>query len=104
MWYMEIFFSGRDLDRLYSIVADDLRFTGPLYHFASAREYVESLKADPPVDCHYELRHTFEHGPWVNLIYEFFKPTVRADMSQLFEVRDEKIIRILLIFDTGRFQ
>lgn len=51
--YMDIFFSGRDLERLYKILADDLKFSGPFYQFNSARDYIESLQSDPPVNCKY---------------------------------------------------
>lgn len=101
--YMDIFFSGRDLDRLYDILADDVKFSGPFYKFESARDYIESVQLDPPAECQYTLVQVFENGPFVNVIYEFSKPLVCAHMSQLFEVRNDKITQMLLIFDTGRF-
>ena len=101
--YMEIFYSGRELERLYAIMADELRFEGPFFRFDSAHEYVSSLLSDPPVACEYRLLHAFEKGPMVNLIYEFSKPNVRTIMSQLFEVRKGKITSVLLIFDGGAF-
>ena len=101
--YMEIFFSGRDFKRLYETLADDMQFSGPLYQFDSAQAYIESLHSNPPVGCTYELLHIFEKGSWVNLIYEFSKPNVRTKMSQLFEIRNQKISQILLIFDTRAF-
>lgn len=101
--YMEIFFSGMDLDRLGDILHEDCRFHGPFYQFESAQQYIESLKVDPPVDCRYQIIHTFEQDNVVNLIYYFSKPGVSTIMSQLFEVLDNKITSIVLIFDSAAF-
>ncbi len=101
--YMGIFFSGQDLDRLYNILTDDVKFSGPFYQFESAQDYIESLQSDPPVECQYTLVQVFENGPFVNVIYQFSKPYVCAHMSQLFEVHNDKITKVLLIFDTGKF-
>ncbi len=101
--YMDIFFSGRELERLREILADDLVFSGPLYQFDSSRAYLESLQSAPPVDCSYKIVQAFENGPLVNLIYEFSKPSLRTHMSQLFEIRHDKIASMLLIFDTRKF-
>jgi hypothetical protein len=46
--FMEIFYSGKDFERLKDILADDLSFTGPLYTFNSAEKNINSLKEDPP--------------------------------------------------------
>lgn len=101
--YMEIFFSGRNLERLHEILGDPFEFTGPLYRFDSARAYVESLQADPPEGFAYRLLQTFADGGRVNLIYQFSKPGVETVMSQFFQIRDGRIARTLLIFDTGPF-
>ncbi|WP_455208502.1 nuclear transport factor 2 family protein [Kaarinaea lacus] len=101
--YMEIFFSGMELDRLQDILHDDLKFRGPLYQFNSAREYIASLQADPPFDCSYKIVHAFEKENAVNLLYNFSKPGISTIVSQLFEVRDGKIINIVLIFDSVAF-
>ena len=100
---MDIFYGGRDLDELYAIFGQEFRFDGPFYSFESASRYVESLKADPPVGCAYELCKAFEDGNVVNLIYDFIKDDIRTPMSQLFEIRDNRIVNILLIFDTAKF-
>lgn len=101
--YMDIFYSGRELARLYEIMADELKFEGPFFHFDSARNYIESLRSDPPLGCEYKILHAFENGQTVNLIYQFSKPNISTPMSQLFKVRDGKITEVLLIFDTGQF-
>ncbi len=101
--YMEIFFSGKDLDRLGTILHEEFQFRGPLYQFDSAQDYIASLKADPPANCSYNIIYSFEQVNLVNLIYEFSKPGVATVMSQLFGVLDNKISNIELIFDSGAF-
>ena len=101
--YMDIFYSGQELERLDAIMADEMCFEGPFFRFDSAHDYITSLLSDPPVGCEYQLLHTFEKGPMVNLIYEFSKPSIHTIMSQLFEVQEEKITSVRLIFDSGAF-
>ena len=46
--YIEIFYSGKDLEKLTDILAEELSFSGPLYTFPSARDYINSLLKDQP--------------------------------------------------------
>ena len=41
---MDIFYSGKDLDRLFDLLSEDLMFIGPLFQFKSAKEYKEELR------------------------------------------------------------
>lgn len=102
--YLEIFCDGAELERLRDLLAPDLRFSGPFVAFDSAAEYIESLLHNPPQDCRAEILHVFEQENRVNLIYRFSRPGLSTLMSQLFEVRDGRIARITLIFDTGPFR
>ncbi len=101
--YMDIFFSGRDVEALRSLFADDFTFSGPFYEFDSAEDYIHSLQSDPPKDCHYTMIRSFEDEFGACLVYEFSKPGVCTPMTQVFEVRDGKISNILLVFDTDAF-
>ena len=101
--YMEIFYSGNDLERLNDILAEDLSFIGPLYTFNSAEDYINSLLGDPPIGMRYEILKTFEDENSTCIIYQFYKGNVSSTMCQLFEVEDEKISKINLIFDTNAF-
>ena len=98
--YMEIFYSGKDLERLNDILAEDLSFIGPFYTFNSAEDYINSLIKDPPLDMKYKVLKTFEDENSTCIIYKFFKGNMSTKMCQLFEVKDEKISKIDLIFDT----
>ncbi|MGN7614484.1 nuclear transport factor 2 family protein [Magnetococcales bacterium HHB-1] len=101
--YMEIFYSGKNLEQLFDILAKNLKFEGPFHQFESAQEYVEALVANPPEHCTYHLERVFEDEEWVNLLYTFSKPGISTPMSQLFHIQAGRIVRIVLIFDTAQF-
>ena len=101
--YFDVFFVSHDFDSLTEIFHDDLQFRGPLVSFDSAADYIAGLKHDPPVDCRYEKRFECDGEEGINVIYRFLKPGLSVEMSQLFQFRNNKISRILLIFDSSRF-
>ena len=101
--YMEIFYSGEDLLRLVDLMSEDCHFKGPLFEFYSAKAYVESLIAGPPVDVRFTELTAYEDENSACLIYQFSKPGIEAMMCQRFIVVNGKINDILLIFDTGGF-
>ena len=101
--YMEIFFASGDMDALRPLLADDFRFEGPFYTYDSADDYISALKEDPPEGFAYTLINAFESASSACLIFEFTKPGIRIPMAQIFEIKENKISRALLIFDTGVF-
>ena len=101
--YMEIFYGGSDIEALRPLFAKDLTFEGPFYTFDSAEAYLDSLRKEPPEGLDYELLQTFEKESHVCLIYQFSKPGISIPMAQLFEIENDKISKIILIFDTGAF-
>ncbi len=101
--YMEIFFSGENIEELEHLFAEDLTFRGPLYEFNSAEDYIDSLKSDPLREFAYEIISSFENSSSARLVYRFTKPGVSTLMAQLFEVNDDKISKIVLVFDTSVF-
>jgi hypothetical protein len=100
---MELLFEGGDLDELTRLLAEDLIFSGPFFEFGTATDYIESLKADPPQGFEYDLVRSYEDESSACLVYRFSKPGVSTPMAQFFEVRNGRISRILLVFDTGAF-
>lgn len=101
--YMDLFYSGKDLDALVHLFAKDFTFRGPFYCFDTAEDYVKALKADPPQGLSYQIIRSFETDAAACLVYQFSKPGISVPMAQLFEIIDGKIGSILLIFDTGAF-
>ena len=101
--YMDIVFDGEDMELLRPLLSGDFSFQGPSYEFDTAQGYIASMQAEPPEGFAYEIINAFENGSSVCLVYQFSKPGISVPMAQLFETRDGKISRILLIFDTGAF-
>ena len=52
----------------------------------------------------YELIKSIEEATSVCLIYRFTKPGVSTLMTQWFEMENDKIKKITLVFDTAAFQ
>jgi len=102
--FLDIFYSGKNLDDLYRLVTDNFSFYGPLYQYNSAQAYIEALKNDPPNDLHYFILQEYENQTSVCLIYQFSKPGIQLPMTQLFEFQEEKISKITLIFDPTEFR
>ena len=102
--YLEVFFSGENLDELKSLLADNFSFTGPFYQFSSADGYINSLQADPPKGMKYEIIKLFEDKNSACIIYQFTKENVSTPMAQLFETENGKLNKIVLIFDSKDFE
>lgn len=101
--YMNSFFGQAPIDEMESLLADDLIFDGPFHKSATAKEYLNILRENPPKDVHYNLENVYEDENSVCLIYLFSKPGVETRMAQTFEITDGKICKIKLVFDTNAF-
>lgn len=103
MRYLEIFCSGQNIDMLRELLADDLSFRGPLHRSATAADYLEALRADPPQAAEFKLMGCYDDATSACLVYQYTKQGVCVPMAQMFKVRDGRISEILLVFDTGGF-
>jgi hypothetical protein len=101
--YMDCVFSDANIEGLNDLLADKFAFKGPFYEFDSADTYIRSLQSDPPQGFEYEMIQSFETESCACLIYQFSKPGVSVPMAQIFEISNDKISKILLIFDTQSF-
>lgn len=101
--YMKSFFGQAPLEMMSTLFADDLVFEGPFHKSFTAKEYIDTLMEDPPKDVHYILEKTYEDENSACLIYMFSKHGVETRMVQTFEIADEKICKINLVFDTNAF-
>ncbi|MDH5527313.1 MAG: nuclear transport factor 2 family protein [Nitrospirota bacterium] len=101
--YMDIIFSGQRPERLADILTDDFQFSGPLYQFGSAAEYIEAMGGNPLAGCGYAITSEFENADGACLIYTFTKPGIKARMAQTFSVRDGRVARVELLFDARPF-
>lgn len=104
MQYMEIFYSGSDIETLSPLFANDFIFEGPFFHFDSAKGYLDSLRKNPPKDMNYEIIYSFEKENCACLIYQFSKKDKSTPMAQVFDLSGDKIHKIILIFDTSTFR
>ncbi len=98
MEYLRCFCEG-DITGLEPLLATNLRFTGTLHAYGSAREYLDSLNNDPPEKCGCKVQSITESEQTVALFYEYQKPDRSIQIAQLFKLKDEKIHEILLVFD-----
>jgi len=101
--YMAIIYGQQDLALLGQLLADDCHFKGPFYEFNSAEAYIASLKAAPPDDFEYEIIAAYENDSSACLVYQFKRQTISTPMAQVFEVSNNQITGILLIFDSSAF-
>jgi hypothetical protein len=101
--YMRSFFGMEPLESMREILAEDLVFEGPYLKTFSAKEYLDSLRENPPEDVRYVLEKAYEDGSSACLIYWFSKPGVDTRMAQTFEIKDGKIHKIKLVFDSNAF-
>jgi len=102
--YMEVVFSGGNADDLRPLLTDDFTFQGPLYDFASAEQYVAAMASDPLHDASYRILREFSDDDAACLVYEFTKPGVTTTMAQVFEVREGRVAKVLLLFDSAAFR
>lgn len=101
--YMQIVFSGKNVDRLEEILTNDFTFTGPLYEFGSAAEYIDAMREDPLAGARYTITESFENEHAACLIYTFSRPGVTVTMAQTFTMWDGRICRVELLFDPRPF-
>lgn len=101
--YMEIFYGEKSIDSLSDIFAEEFSFNGSFHEFSTSAEYIESLKSNPPVGLEYKIIQAYQNEKSACLVYQFCKAGISTIMSQVFEVENEKISKIILVFDTGAF-
>lgn len=101
--YMRSFFGLEPLEAMSTILAQDLIFEGPFLKSFTAKEYLDSLRENPPEDARYFIEKAYEDENSACLVYWFSKPGVDTRMAQTFEIEDGKIHKIKLVFDTNAF-
>ena len=102
--YMDSFFGEKPIEELATILDEHCSFVGPFHTSDTADAYIASLQKSPPDNVHYEIIRAYQDVNSACIIYQFLKSDISTPMAQLFEVRNEKICSIQLIFDTGVFR
>ena len=101
--YLSNFCEGT-IDKIVPLLAPDLSFTGTLNSYSSAKEYLASLRDDPPGRCDYNILSITENDDFVGLFYEYVKPNQTMQVAQLFKIKNQQIHEILLVFDGRGFE
>ncbi len=96
-------FCAGDVSGLTSILAEELRFRGPLYHFESREAFLNSLRDDPPQKCGYRILNITDGPDSISVYYDYLKPDGSITIAQLFGFKDGRISDILLVFDARGF-
>lgn len=99
--YMNIVFDSGNLVQLHEILDENLLFEGPLFRGKNADEYINALLDSPPQNFQYKIIESFQSDHSACLIYEFKKLNKTAIMAQTFEISQDKISKIVLIFNTN---
>ena len=101
--YMSAFFGDEPLDSLQELFSSELKFSGPFYKFDKAKDYIDSLKKDPIKNASYMMVAEYQDKDSACLVYEFTKSNISTTMAQWFQVKNEKITKIKLVFDSRAF-
>ncbi|MEE9166865.1 MAG: hypothetical protein V3U24_05310 [Candidatus Neomarinimicrobiota bacterium] len=96
-------FCAGDINELAPLLANDLKFKGPLFQFESSVAYMRSLQEDPPEKSGYRLLSVTESNDSVSIFYEYQKREGPITIAQSFRIANRKISEILLVFDTREF-
>ncbi len=102
MEYLRRFCAG-DVEGLEPLLAPELRFSGTFHTFHSRKEYLDTLKENPPEECGYRVVSVTENEDSVALFYEYQKPGGVLQIAQLFKMRSNRIQEVLLVFDGRGF-
>lgn len=100
--FIDRFCSGT-LEGLEELLLDDFRFKGPLFHFSSREDYLESLHNDPPKHGDCKILSITENSEEVSIYYDYGKEEGCLTIAQLFKFKSNKISEILLVFDSKAF-
>ena len=96
-------FCDGDVDGLAPLLTADLTVRGALRSFASAAEYLASLRSDPPARCPHQVLSVTEGQDEVSVFYEYGKPDGSLLIAQLFRMRGTRIREMLIVFDGRGF-
>lgn len=95
--YVRCFAAG-DLVGLGSLLADQLRFTGPYLRVDSKAAYLDALRVDPPEECDVVIHSVTEEEDEVVIFYELQKPGGAVTVAQWFRLGGDGISDTRLVF------
>lgn len=104
--YLDTFFGRKfNPEILKPLLTDDFYFKGPLMTANSAQEFVSKLKAfGEEIDMNAEIHKIVCEGNIVVAQYDFILPNnTYISASEWYEIRDDKISKMLLFCDPKHF-
>jgi len=93
----------RDFKAARALLADDLRFEGPIDTFDRADDYVKAISQLFGMVKGVEHRATVAQGDHVALFYVLDTPIAKAPVAEWYTVRGGKIVELRAYFDARPF-
>jgi hypothetical protein len=86
-----------------TLLADDLRFEGPIDRFEQADDFIKTISGLYGMVTGVENQATVAEGDNVGWFYVLNTPVANAPVAEWHTVRDGKIVHIRAYFDAGPF-
>jgi hypothetical protein len=93
-----------NIDSLVPFLDERLEVTGPLHRFTLRTTYLESLKADSPQSCTYQVLSVTAGEDTVAVFYEYRNGDGVLTIAQLVRFRNHLIVKMRLVFATDGFE
>ena len=94
---------ARDFSAARTLVADDLRFEGPIDRFDRADDFINTISGLYGMVTGVEHQATVAEGDNVAWFYVLNTPVANAPVAEWHTVRDSKIVEIRAYFDARPF-
>lgn len=94
---------ARDFTAARALLADNLRFEGPIDRFDRADDYVKAITGLYAMVKGIEHQATIREGENVAVFYVLDTPVAKAPVAEWYTVRDGKIIQLRTYFDARPF-
>jgi hypothetical protein len=96
----------KDLDSVASLLAPDIRFSGPNRTSAGAEQYLAVLKWLGPIWVQSDVKQVWSDGPDVCVIYNFVSntPAGAVPIVEWLRIEAGKVASVTLIFDRVAFK
>ena len=94
---------ARDFTAARALMADNLRFEGPIDRFDSADDYIKAITGLYGMVKGIEHQATISDGDNVAVFYLLDTPVAKAPVAEWYTVRDGKITHLRAYFDARPF-
>lgn len=94
---------SRDFAAARALLADNLRFEGPIDRFARADDYIKAITGLYQMASGVEHQATIAEGENVAVFFLLKTPVADAPVAEWYTVREGKIVRLRAYFDARPF-